>query len=78
MAAIAWTFRIVAATNRSLASLVEQRLFRSDLFYRLSGVDIRVPTLRERRSTPRARPALSPAATRPPGRCACRRKASQA
>jgi transcriptional regulator with PAS, ATPase and Fis domain len=41
--------RIVAATNRSLASLVEQRLFRSDLFYRLSGVDIRVPTLRERR-----------------------------
>lgn len=41
--------RIVAATNRSLASLVEQRLFRPDLFYRLSGVDIRVPTLRERR-----------------------------
>ena len=41
--------RIVAATNRTLASLVEHRLFRSDLFYRLSGVDIRVPTLRERR-----------------------------
>ena len=41
--------RIVAATNRGLASLVEQRLFRPDLFYRLSGVDIRVPTLRERR-----------------------------
>ena len=41
--------RIVAATNRSLAALVEQRLFRPDLFYRLSGVDIRVPTLRERR-----------------------------
>ena len=41
--------RIVAATNRSLAMLVEQRLFRPDLFYRLSGVDIRVPTLRERR-----------------------------
>ena len=42
--------RIVAATNRRLASLVEQRLFRSDLFYRLSGVDICVPTLRERRT----------------------------
>ena len=42
--------RIVAATNRSLSSLVEQRLFRPDLFYRLSGVDIRVPTLRERRA----------------------------
>jgi transcriptional regulator with AAA-type ATPase domain len=41
--------RIVAATNRSLAGLVEQRLFREDLFYRLSGVDIRVPALRERR-----------------------------
>src|SRR5262245_20530258 len=41
--------RIVAATNRSLAGLVEGRLFRADLFYRLSGVDIRVPTLRERR-----------------------------
>ena len=40
--------RIVAATNRSLASLVDQRLFRADLFYRLSGVDIRVPALRER------------------------------
>jgi transcriptional regulator with PAS, ATPase and Fis domain len=41
--------RIVAATNRSLGSLVEQRLFRPDLYYRLSGVDIRVPSLRERR-----------------------------
>ncbi len=42
--------RIVAATNRGLASLVERRLFRSDLFYRLSGVDVRVPALRERRA----------------------------
>jgi transcriptional regulator with PAS, ATPase and Fis domain len=41
--------RIIAATNRSLLELVGQRLFRADLFYRLSGVDIRVPTLRERR-----------------------------
>jgi transcriptional regulator with PAS, ATPase and Fis domain len=41
--------RIIAATNRSLAALVERRLFRSDLFYRLSGVDVRVPALRERR-----------------------------
>jgi DNA-binding NtrC family response regulator len=42
--------RIVAATNRSLSTLVERRLFRPDLYYRLSGVDIRVPTLRERRA----------------------------
>ena len=42
--------RIVAATNQHLADLVERRLFRVDLFYRLSGVDLRVPTLRERRA----------------------------
>src|SRR5207247_2249874 len=42
--------RIIAATNRSLSELVERGLFRPDLFYRLSGVDVRVPTLRERRA----------------------------
>src|SRR5580704_116398 len=42
--------RIVAATNRPLLGLVERRLFRPDLYYRLSGVDIRVPALRERRA----------------------------
>ena len=42
--------RIVAATNRGLLPLVERQLFRPDLFYRLSGVDVRVPTLRERKA----------------------------
>ena len=42
--------RIVAATNRSLADMVDRALFRTDLFYRLSGVDVRVPVLRERRA----------------------------
>ncbi len=41
--------RIIAATNRPLHGLVEGRLFRSDLYFRLSGVDLRVPPLRERR-----------------------------
>ncbi|HXG89154.1 MAG TPA: sigma 54-interacting transcriptional regulator [Vicinamibacterales bacterium] len=41
--------RIVVATNRPLASLAERGLFRSDLFYRLSGVDVRVPALRQRK-----------------------------
>jgi two-component system response regulator HydG len=40
--------RIIAATNRTLAGLVDQKLFRQDLYYRLSGVDVRVPSLRER------------------------------
>ena len=41
--------RIVVATNRPLAELVEQKLFRADLYYRLSGVEIHVPALRTRR-----------------------------
>jgi len=42
--------RIVAATNRSLRTLVGDGLFRADLFYRLSGVEIHVPPLRQRQS----------------------------
>jgi two-component system response regulator HydG len=41
--------RIVAATNRPLATLVERGLFRADLFYRLSGVEVTVPPLRKRK-----------------------------
>src|SRR5262245_19124784 len=41
--------RIIAATNKGLHELVDRGLFRLDLFYRLSGVDVRVPPLRERR-----------------------------
>jgi DNA-binding NtrC family response regulator len=40
---------IVAATNRELKSLVTERQFREDLYYRLSMVEIRLPRLAERR-----------------------------
>ena len=41
--------RIIAATNRPLQDLVAHGLFRRDLYYRLSGVEIQVPPLRLRR-----------------------------
>lgn len=41
--------RIVVATNRALHELVERGLFREDLYYRLSGVELKVPPLRTRR-----------------------------
>jgi two-component system, NtrC family, nitrogen regulation response regulator GlnG len=40
--------RIIAATQRNLASLARQGAFRQDLFYRLNVVTIRLPPLRER------------------------------
>ncbi|HUU36351.1 MAG TPA: sigma-54 dependent transcriptional regulator [Vicinamibacterales bacterium] len=41
--------RIVAATNKPLAGLAERGLFRTDLYYRLGGLDVHVPPLRARR-----------------------------
>jgi len=41
--------RILVATNRRLGDLVDRGLFRQDLYYRLSGVELAVPALRTRR-----------------------------
>jgi DNA-binding NtrC family response regulator len=40
--------RIVVATNRNLQKLVEQKLFREDLYFRISAVPMTIPPLRER------------------------------
>ncbi len=41
--------RIIAATNKDLEQEVAQKEFRSDLFYRLRSVNIKIPPLRNRR-----------------------------
>ncbi|MDD3653879.1 MAG: sigma 54-interacting transcriptional regulator [Desulfotomaculaceae bacterium] len=41
--------RIVAATNRDLESMVKEKTFREDLYYRINVIPIKIPPLRDRR-----------------------------
>lgn len=40
--------RVIAATNQSLEELIEQKLFREDLYYRINAVQLFIPPLRDR------------------------------
>jgi two-component system response regulator PilR (NtrC family) len=42
-------FRVLSATHRNLAALVEEGTFRKDLFYRINVIELHVPALRSRR-----------------------------
>jgi two-component system NtrC family response regulator len=46
---IASDFRLIAATNRNLIEMASLDLFRTDLLYRLNGIAITLPPLRERK-----------------------------
>lgn len=56
--------RLISATNRDLEEEIESKSFRKDLYYRLNGVTLALPPLRERRSEiePLARNFLANAA----------------
>jgi DNA-binding NtrC family response regulator len=64
--------RVIAATNQNLLSLADQGTFREDLYFRIAGIEVRIPPLRDRRDDI---PALADALIErlcPSGRPPCR------
>ncbi|HSX70638.1 MAG TPA: sigma 54-interacting transcriptional regulator, partial [Pseudomonas sp.] len=47
-APVALDVQVVSATHQDLAAMIQARQFREDLFYRLSGMTLQLPALRER------------------------------
>ncbi len=57
--------RVICATHNNLRKMVEQGTFRADLYYRITGISITIPPLRERKSdiTPLVKAILSKSRT---------------
>ncbi len=64
--------RIICATNNNLRQMVEQGTFRADLYYRIAGISISIPPLRERRSDIAALINAILKTTKTQNGCACR------
>jgi transcriptional regulator with PAS, ATPase and Fis domain len=72
-------FRIICSSIKGLREMAEQGLFRADLYYRIAGICITIPPLRERRSdiAPLIKAILATARTKNGSMCRVSDKAMQ-